>query len=207
VVTINIFLWMLGTVVILLAEFTNEATLGSLPAGLKLANAAFQAVTPRTAGFASVDIGSLREFTLFFLAGLMFIGGASGSTAGGIKVNTLGVLLFAVWSSIRGRDHVEAFGRELPEDVVARALAIIALSLGLVFSTILLLSLTEVHPFIRLLFESFSAFGTVGLSTGRMVIIVIMFVGRLGPLTLALALAEREEARRIRFAQERVKIG
>ena len=100
-VTISIFLWMLAAVVILLAEFTNEATLGSLPPGLKLANAAFQAVVPRTVGFSSVDVGSLRDFTLFFMAGLMFIGGASGSTAGGIKVNTLGVLLFAVWSAIR----------------------------------------------------------------------------------------------------------
>ncbi|MBI4308150.1 MAG: Trk family potassium uptake protein [Chloroflexi bacterium] len=216
VVTINIFLWMLGAVVILLAEFTNESTLGPMPPGLKLVNAAFQSVVPRTPGFSSVDIGALREFTLFFMAALMFIGGASGSTAGGIKVNTLGVLLAAVWSAIRGRDQVEAFGRELPEDVVNRALAVVVLSLGLVFSAILLLSLTEVHAFIRILFEALSAFGTVGLTTGitpllsplgRLIIIVLMFAGRLGPLTVALALAEREEARHIRFAQERIKIG
>ncbi len=216
VVTVNIFLWLLGAVVILLAEFTNESTLASLPPGLKLVNAMFQSVVPRTAGFASVDIGKMRDFTLFFTCGLMFIGGASGSTAGGIKVNTMGVLLSAVWSAMRGRSHVEAFGREIPEDVMSRALAVVVLSLGLVFSTILLLSLTEAHTFIQVLFEAFSAFGTVGLSTGitpdlsilgRLIIIGMMFIGRLGPLTLALSLSQREEARHIRFAQERIKIG
>jgi len=147
----------------------------------------------------------------------MFVGGAAGSTAGGIKINTFAVLMVAVFSAIRGRLHAEAFGREIPHVQVHRALAIAVLGLLLIGVVVLFLTLYEKDiPFPKLLFQTVSAFGTVGLSTGimgemslvgKVLIIIAMFVGRLGPLTLALALAPGEEREVYRFVQERVKIG
>jgi trk system potassium uptake protein TrkH len=209
-------LLVLGTLGLLFTEWTNADTLGAMDAGPRTLNAFFQAATPRTAGFNSVDIGQMTEAGLLVIIALMFIGGASGSTAGGIKLQTFSLLLFAITSTIRGLDEVQAFRRQVAIPQVLRALAVALLSVALAFAASFALNVTEGVVFIRVLFEAVSAFGTVGLSTGitpdsthegRAILILIMFTGRLGPLTLALALAAREHRTHYRWPEDSVKIG
>jgi trk system potassium uptake protein TrkH len=147
---------------------------------------------------------------------LMFIGGASGSTAGGIKVNTFGMLIATIWDSIRGKEYPGIFGREFTSQQIFRALAVIMLALSLVTVVTFLLAATEGFPFLKVLFETVSAFGTVGLSTGitpelstlgRLLITITMFAGRLGPLTLTLALIIRQRPTIYRYPQEVIRIG
>ena len=146
----------------------------------------------------------------------MFIGGASGSTAGGIKVNTFSVLLIAITSTVRGQPSAQAFGRRIPHAIVYRALAVALLAIAFVFVIGLGLTLTTEATFIETLFEAVSAFGTVGATTGitpeltdpsRLIASFAMFVGRLGPLTLVLALAARARPVPFRPAVEPVRIG
>jgi trk system potassium uptake protein TrkH len=209
-------LLLLGTAVILLTEFRNTDTLGNLTLPYQILNAFFQSVTARTAGFNTVNIGSLATYTIFFLVILMFIGGSSGSTAGGVKVNTFGMLSATVLSTIRGKEHAGIFGREFSEQQINRALTVVLLSIGFICVMLLLLTLTEGFKFIDLLFETVSAFGTVGLSrgitpdlsiAGRLIIAITMFVGRLGPFTVALALVQRQQIAKFRYKQENVRIG
>ena len=216
VVIVTIALGVVGALVLFVSEYSNDATFGPMSLGSKLVNSVFHSASGRTAGFTTVDFGDMEQYSNFFLTGLMFIGGASASTAGGIKVNTLAVLLAAVLSSISGRTHVTAFGREIPQPQVFRALTVLVLGISMVFAVAFLLTISEGFPFIDILFETISAFGTVGLSTGittelsqmgRLIIILTMFLGRIGPLTLALVLAQREEVSPYRYAEERVKIG
>jgi trk system potassium uptake protein TrkH len=217
VLTFSIALLLLGTVVIFLGEFGNEKTLGSLPWGGRVFGAFFQSVVARTAGFSTMDLSHANDLTELFITGLMFIGGAAGSMAGGIKINSFALLLVAVIASIRGRAHAEAFGREIPHVQIYRALAITVLAFILVGTVTLIFAMYEKDiPFPKLLFETVSAFGTVGLSAGitaqlsamgKILLIIVMFVGRLGPLTLAMLLAPREQAEVYRYMQERVKIG
>ncbi|HXY74324.1 MAG TPA: TrkH family potassium uptake protein [Dehalococcoidales bacterium] len=205
-----------GTVVFLITESGNPNTLGPLSFPAKVLNAFFQSVTARTSGFASINIGSMMNFSLFFLMGLMFIGGASGSTAGGIKVNTFGLLTATIWSSIRGKEQPDAFGRQFVPTQVIKAIALVLISLGFIFVIVFILSITEKTDFIKIMFETFSAFGTVGLTTGitptlsvlgRILIIITMFVGRLGPITLTLALIQQRPQANYRYPQESVRIG
>ena len=219
VVAMTALLLILGTLVLLAMEYNNPDTLGPMSVPQKLLNAFFQSVTPRTAGFNVIFIGRMTAYSLFFTIMLMFIGGASGSTAGGVKVNTFGVLLATVWSSLRGREHAQAFGRELRPQQIHRALAVAMLALGLVGVVTLVLSITEndkPFQFIDVLFETVSAFGTVGLSTGitpaltlagKLIIIATMFAGRLGPLTLALSLVQGQRTTEYRYPQDQVRIG
>jgi trk system potassium uptake protein len=216
VIVMTVALLALGTIVLLAMEYNNPDTLGPMPLPQKLLNAFFQSVTPRTAGFNVISIGMMTAYSLFFTIMLMFVGGASGSTAGGVKVSTFGVLLATVWSSLKGKEHAEAFGRELRPQQIHRALAVAMLSLGLVAVVVLILSITEDKDFIKILFETVSAFGTVGLSTGitpaltlagKFIIIVTMFAGRLGPLTLALSLVHSQRSTRYRYPQDQVRIG
>jgi trk system potassium uptake protein len=209
-------LLLLGTAVILLTEFRNTDTLGNLTLPYQILNAFFQSVTARTAGFNTITIGSLATYTIFFLVILMFIGGSSGSTAGGVKVNTFGMLSATVLSTIRGKEHAGIFGREFSEQQINRALTVVLLSIGFICVMLLLLTLTEGFKFIDLLFETVSAFGTVGLSrgitpdlsiAGRLIITITMFVGRLGPFTVALALVQRQQIAKFRYKQENVRIG
>jgi trk system potassium uptake protein TrkH len=205
-----------GTVLIGLIEWTNPATLGALPAEQRVLNAFFESATLRTAGFTALDTGALVESTLFVVMALMFIGGASGSTAGGIKVNTLAVLVIAIISTVKGEPSATAFGRRIKHAIVYRALAVLILALGFVFLVGLGLTLPTEATFVQTLFEAISAFGTVGASTGitpdlsdpaRLITSFAMFVGRLGPLTLVLALAARAHAVSYRPAVESVRIG
>jgi len=203
-------------VVIIVAEYGNSSTFGPMPLGTKILSAIFHSASGRTAGFTTVDFADTEQHSNFFVIGMMFIGGASASTAGGIKVNTFAVLLAAALSSMGGKVHATAFGREIPQPQIYRALTVLLLGMGVVFGVAFVLTISEGFPFIQILFETVSAFATVGLSTGitselsqigRLIIIFTMFLGRVGPLTLTLVLAQREEVAPYRYAEERVKIG
>ncbi len=216
VLVVSLILWMLGALVVFLSEFNNEDTLKALPLVDRATNSLFMAVSGRTSGLTTISLSQTEIHTNLFFTGVMFIGGASGSVAGGIKVNTLAVLLVAVVASIRGRSQAAAFGREIPPAQIQRALAVAFLGISFIFSVAFLLAMTEKVPFDDLLFETVSAFGTVGLSAGvtpvlsswgRTIILITMFVGHIGPLTFALALAQGQRPAVYRFAQERVRIG
>ena len=210
-------LLLLGTVGFLASEYQNPKTLGEMTVQKKRLVSFFQSASGRTAGFSAVDMNETESHTNFFFAGLMFIGGASASTAGGIKINTFAVVLVAMLAAFVGRNHASAFGREIPQVQVQRAMVIGAVSAAFVFGVAVVLAATEeAFEFMDLFFESVSAFGTVGLSTGltpdlsrwgHLILITAMFLGRLGPLAIALAMAQRAETAIYRYPQERVTIG
>ena len=197
-------------------EWSNAATTGGLGTDGKLLASFFQGVTPRTAGFNTLDYASVTQETLFVTDLLMFIGAGSASTGGGIKVTTFALLVLMVWSEVRGDPHVSAFGRRLPAHAQRQAFSVAFIATAAVVAGTLVLMADSVHPFREVLFEAVSAFGTVGLSTGitadwndlgRIVLVVLMFLGRTGPYTLAVALALRERQRLYRFPEERPIIG
>lgn len=219
VLTTSLFLWVLGFLVFMIAEYDNPETMRDFSVVQKSAQSLFHSVSGRTAGLATIDFSEAKDLTILFYPLLMFVGGAAGSVAGGIKVATLAVIIAAVISSVRGRNQAEAFGREIPAFQVHRAVSVGVLGLAMIFLISLILTFTERDaniPFLHLFFDTVSAFGTTGLSTGvppllslagKILFMITMFAGRLGPLTMALALTPREEASVYRFAQERVKIG
>jgi trk system potassium uptake protein TrkH len=197
-------------------EWSNAATTGGLGADGKLLASFFQGVTPRTAGFNTIDYGSATEETLFVTDLLMFIGAGSASTGGGIKVTTFALLLLMVWAEVRGDPNVSAFGRRIPQHAQRQAFAIAFIATLAVVGGTLILMADSSSPFREVLFEAVSAFGTVGLSTGitadwddlgRLVLVALMFLGRTGPYTLAVALALRERQKLYRFPEERPIIG
>ena len=204
-----------GTLLILLFEWSN--TLAPLDGSGRLLGAYFTATTPRTAGFNTLDTAALRPATQFLIVILMFIGASPGSTGGGIKTTTFGLLAAAVWSQGRGREDVVILGRRIPVEQVNRALAVTFVSGGLVVFVTLLLCLTEGAEFLTVLFETVSAFGTVGLSMGitpklstlgRLLVIFTMYAGRVGPLTLVFALAQsRRPQNGVKHVEDRVLIG
>ncbi|HHY46620.1 MAG TPA: Trk family potassium uptake protein [Firmicutes bacterium] len=216
VIATTAILILTGTLALLGLEYSNPATLGRLSFPDKLLAAYFQAVTPRTAGFSTINIGQMRPATLLLVIILMFIGASPGSTGGGIKTSTFATLLLAVRSVITGKADVEIFGRRLPMTAVVRALSVAMISLAIVLCGTMILAVTEGRSLTEVLFEVTSAFGTVGLSMGitptlssigRIVIIMIMFAGRVGPLSIAVAVAQRQQANGVRFPEERVMIG
>jgi len=176
----------------------------------------FQSVTARTAGFNTVDIGALRPITLFMLTILMFIGASPGSTGGGIKTTTFFILILSIITILRDQRFNTIFQRRIPFQVVNRAFAILVSAMGLVIIATLLLGLTEKFSFIQIFFEVVSAFGTVGLTTGitpdltdfgKIVIMLCMFTGRLGPLTMVLAVRNLQATRLVTYPEERVMVG
>ncbi len=203
----SILLWGLGTLLLALAM------------GGDLRHAVFMSASARTAGFDTVPVASLPGAALLILMPLMFIGASPGSTGGGIKTTTLGVALALVRTILRGRDQVVVDGREIPRDVLRRMFAVIACSAVVVFVAILLLDLFEGDrpgDLLPLAFEAVSAFGTVGLSTGvtpalqpasKLLLCVVMFVGRVGSLSFFLLLVREVPASRVRYPEERVLIG
>jgi trk system potassium uptake protein len=216
VVLTTIALLVAGTVTIAVTEWNNPLTLGNLPDEQRVLNAIFESVTLRTAGFSALDTAALLDPTLFVVMALMFIGGASGSTAGGIKVNTFSVLLIAIVSTALGKPSAEAFGRRIQHAVVYRALSVALLSISLLFLLAFTLEVFSDEGFVDVLFEAVSALGTVGASRGitanlpdpaHLVIILAMFIGRLGPLTLVLALTARARPVAYRPAVESMRIG
>lgn len=194
-----------------------KRSLGGLAAGDKLANGLFQSVTLRTAGFNSVDLSTLAPATVLFMMLFMFIGASPGSTGGGIKTTTLVVLLAAIRSTVRSGEPVRLFDREVPREIVLRSLAIVLISATAVAAGLFGVLLVEDGPFVDLLFETVSAFGTVGLSlgatmglgpVGKLIIIGLMFIGRTGPLTLALLLGTATARTPVcRYPQARIMVG
>ena len=217
VLTGTALLIVIGTLVVLAFEWTNPATLAHLPFPDKVMAALFQSITPRTAGFNTLDVSQLRPATLLFTMLLMFIGGNPGSTAGGIKTVTFLVLVGSAWSISRGHGELTLFERRIASQTAVKASAIALLGMLLVGAAVTGLTLTDPDKsLLQLSFESVSAFGTVGLSTGitaalsaggKLIIIALMYLGRLGPLTLALALMERQPERRIKYPEDDVVIG
>jgi potassium uptake TrkH family protein len=205
-----------GVAMFLLGEWTNPGTLGPVDVGGKLVIGVFHGIQPRTAGFNSVDIAQLDTPTLLITDVLMFIGGGSAGTAGGIKVTTFALLAFVMLAEIRGEPTVHVMGRQLPATIQRQALTVALAAVGLVMvSTVILLEISD-FGLDAVLFESVSAFATVGLSTGitddlptagKLVLAALMFLGRLGPVTLASALALRDHERRYELPEERTIVG
>jgi trk system potassium uptake protein TrkH len=204
-----------GFLAVLAGEWSNTSTLGNLPVAEKLPLAFFTAVQPRTAGFNALDIAAQTPATLLVTILLMFVGGASTSTAGGIKVGTLAVLVLALRSEILGRQDVTAFKRRIAGTVLRQAHTILLLS-GVALTTGAALLMVTGMDFLGAIFEAASALGTVGLShvgtqnitqAGRIVLIVLMFLGRLGPLTLAVSMTRRGQVPLHRYPEERPLIG
>jgi len=192
-----------------------ETTLAGLPPRHKLVNALFQSVTLRTAGFNSVGFEDLRTPTALVMMLFMFIGASPGGTGGGIKTTTMVMLLGAIPAIARGETRVRLFGRTVPQEVVYRCAAIAVITSATAFAALFVLTMTHDLPLTTLAFEAFSAIGTVGLSVGatsellplgKYVVIVTMFVGRTGPLTMALSLG-RGAARHSTYPEESVAVG
>ena len=206
-----------GIVVFMALEYNNPDTLGPLTFDQKLVTALFESVSGRTAGFTTLDYDKTTDGTNVMITSLMFVGGSSASVAGGIKINTIAVILVAIISTMQGRSQASAFGREVPGEQVRRALVIGAVSTAIVFAIVLALTITDgALDFLDLFFESVSAFGTVGLSSGitsalsqwgQIIVILAMFIGRLGPYTIGIAMAQTSAIDNYRFVQERVTIG
>jgi potassium uptake TrkH family protein len=205
-----------GTVFVTAIEWTNPRTLGPLDVPEKLLAGFFQGVMPRSAGFNSIDTAEMNTASWLGMDVLMFIGGASASTAGGIKVTTFAVLFFVIYAEVRGESAVNIFGRRLHGDVQRQALTVALLSVAAVIGSTLVFSVSNDISLDRSLFEVISAFCTVGLSTGitadlpnweKALLTVLMFIGRIGPVTVASALALRPRVRMYELPEERPVIG
>lgn len=216
VLTMTLILVVIGTCGFLILEWSNPESLQTMSLSDKLLTGWFQGLTARTAGFSTVDYGVLQPATLLLTAVLMFIGASPGGTGGGIKTTTIACLLLAAKSEITGREDIEIFERRINSSTVFRALAIIMIALLVCFLGAIILSFTEGFDFIEVLFETISAFGTVGLSTGittglttagRIAIIFLMYIGRIGPITIGFALAKRKNKMERRFAEESIMVG
>jgi len=213
---------LVGAAGLLFFEWHNS--LKELPFGGKLLGAAFQSITPRTAGFNTVKISAMTNASLLLIMLLMFIGASPGSTGGGIKTTTFGVLLAMTVARLRDKKQVQVFNRGVPEAIISKAIGIAFFWLVAIATVSMLLLITE-HPggthelghslFLEVLFEAFSAIGTVGLSTGitpllstsgKVFIIILMYVGRVGPVTLALAMAFQRPLN-VRLAEEQLWVG
>lgn len=203
----------IGFIAFTVIEWRNPATLGAIVSpGARLAAGFFQAATPRSAGFSTVDWSGVTDATSLMTIGLMLIGGGPTSTAGGVKVSTFVVMLLAMLAFFRRRDEMRAFGRSLGLDEALKVLALIAAALLVMQAAVFLLLLTHDAPFIDVAFEVASALGTVGLSRGmtgeldgfgRALIVLLMFLGRVGPLTLGYFLAVRATPR-VRYPAAKV---
>lgn len=212
-------LFLIGFLLLFLLESWNSATYGHLTVGERLLASAFQSMTPRSAGFNTLDIGSMLAVSQFILIILMFIGAASGGTGGGVKINTIVVLILATINTFRGGGQVHAFNRKISQDAVMRALAVVISSLTFVLLITILLTITEnmvEDHFLEILFEATSAFSTTGLSmgltgelstAGKIIVLITMYIGRLGPLTLAYALAQKKQTSKIGYPEDHVLIG
>jgi trk system potassium uptake protein TrkH len=223
VLTSTLMLLVAGTVGFLICEWNHS--MAGLPFPAKLLAAFFQSVTTRTAGFNTLDFGKMANVTLLFAILLMFIGASSGSTGGGIKVNTLGVLFALSRSRFRGEEATSIFRRTLSPETVGRAISVFVVAVIVIYVGTMALTVSELGTtmhvesrglFLELFFEVVSAFGTVGLSmgitpklsvVGKVILVVVMFIGRLGPLSIAVALSGKEPISRYQYAEENVMIG
>jgi len=213
--TFTFGLLLVGVLGIFFMEYGNENSLGPLSIPQKMLHAFFYSVNARTAGFSTLDIGTFGFQSLALIMMLMFIGGVAGSTAGGVKVNTFATLILTMRSYIMGQSKVHAFGRQIPERRVHEAITVFALFIMIVCFLVFILTLTESLPNIDVIFESFSALGTVGLTTGitsslsvsgQLILALAMFIGRLGPLTIVLAISERRRVVEVPEPEEAIRL-
>ncbi len=214
VLSMTAILIIVGTILIFFAE--NSVNFAGMAMKDKILISFFQSASARTAGFNSIDIAGMTNASIFSIIILMFIGASSGSTGGGIKTTTFWVLLRSFSSNLQNKDNINAFKRKIPDNIVGKAIAIFILSLGFVILFMYLLSIYESLPFRDLIFEVVSAFGTVGLSTGitsqfhnagKLLMTCLMFLGRLGPLTIVLAFSGYKRKINYTYAQEKIMVG
>ena len=206
-----------GTVLMLLFEYNNPQTIANMNIKDKLINSFFASVSPRTAGFNSVPTNGMTLTSKILTVILMVIGGSPGSTAGGLKTVTCGILVLTVISLIRGREDVECFGRRFTKELVIKAFTIVFIGLSLVIGVTMILSYTEVGAsFIDLLYEASSALGTVGLTlgltpnlsaVGKILIMIMMYLGRVGPITVMLALTRKRKKSGYKYPEGKILIG
>lgn len=217
VLTISVILILVGTWFFFFLEYNNPATLQNMPFGEKLNASIFHSITCRTAGYNSLPLDRMTELSKIITIILMFIGAAPGSTGGGVKVTTVGVLGMAVLSQINGSDHTVIHKHKVPHNVINKALTIISLSALLVMVITILILALEQKPLIDVLYEATSAFGTVGLSSlgtpnvgniSKYLLILTMFLGRVGPLSFAIALSlkNKSHAERI-YPEGKIAVG
>ncbi len=206
-----------GAMLMLLFEYNNPQTIANMNIKDKLLNSFFASVSPRTAGFNSVPTNGMTLASKILTVILMVIGGSPGSTAGGLKTVTCGILVLTVISLIRGREDVECFGRRFTKELVIKAFTIVFIGLSLVIGVTMILSYTEVGAsFIDLLYESASALGTVGLTlgltpnlsaVGKILIMIMMYLGRVGPITVMLALTRKRKKSGYKYPEGKILIG
>lgn len=219
VLSASVVITLIGFGILFLLESMNPATFGTLTWFERIQAAWFQTLVPRSSGFNTIDIPSMLTASQFLLIIYMFIGAASGGTGGGVKINTIVVLILATITTFRGGGQVHAFGRRIPDGTILRALAVVISSITVVLVVALALTITEdmlEDHFLEVLFEATSAFSTTGLSmgltkdlslVGKVIVCFTMFIGRLGPLTLAYALANRKQQSRIGYPEDNILIG
>jgi trk system potassium uptake protein TrkH len=216
---------LISTGALLFYVFEQNHIIREVPILNKILVSLFQSVTPRTAGFNTVDIGALTNAAIVLLIVLMFIGASPGSTGGGVKTTSAALLVMLLWSRLKGNIEVNLFNRTIPREIVSRTISIIfasIFSIAIIWSILLITGggnlpvLESRHLFVEYLFDTISAFGTVGLSMGitpklndiqKYALILMMFAGRVGPLTLAFSLSREIARRRIAYAEEGVMVG
>jgi trk system potassium uptake protein TrkH len=211
-----------GTVIFYLVESANPASIGALSIPQRILASLFQSVTTRTGGFNTVDISTLTHPTLFLFILLMFVGASPGGTGGGIKTSTFGIMCTALWCTIRGQRDATAFRRKIPQESVAKSFFIAMLGMFFVILITILILGVEKKPLLRCLFESVSAFGTVGLSTGdggnlslvasyspvgKILTTLLMFIGRVGPLTIGSAFIYKGGVTMYKYPEGKVLVG
>ncbi|GLU47734.1 TrkH family potassium uptake protein [Nocardiopsis ansamitocini] len=205
-----------GMIAVTALEWSNPHTLGPMPWQQKLLDGAFHGIMPRSGGFNVVDVGAMESSTLFCTIMLMFVGGGSAGTAGGIKAATFAVIGLVVWAEIRGHPNVHAFGRRVSSGAIRQALSLTFLSMTVIATATIYLLIRTSYGLEQVMFEVVSASGVVGLSTGitphlpedvQVLLVILMFAGRIGPITFASALALRERTRRYDLPEARPIIG
>ena len=216
-ILVSIILLIGGMILFFILEYKNETTLANLGLFDKILASFFQSAAIRTSGFYTVSMETLRPATIFMFYVLMFIGGSPGSTGGGIKTTTVGVIILYVISVIKGEENVNIFNRRVSWEILNRALAILVISITYVIvMTMIIMTVEDGLDFNKIIFEVISAFSTTGLSLGvtdklgvvsQIFIIITMFIGRLGPMTFALAIGEQKRTKGLRYPKENILIG
>lgn len=221
VISMTATLIVVGAILFFIFEFSNPETMQPMTLKGKVLSSIFASISPRTAGFNSVNLTAMTSASILLTIILMFIGGSPGSTAGGIKTSTFAILLMTVVSVIKGREDTECFKKRINKDIVYKALAVIVIALGLVFTVTMILSFTERgsgSPFEYYLYEATSAFATVGLTLGltqeltdfgKLLVALTMYAGRVGPLTLVIAftMKKNNKGNSIRYPEDKILVG
>ena len=217
VILTTITLIFIGAVFFLISETNNPKTIKDLPVIQQIYISFFESISGRTSGFSTIQFSDTKQHTNFFFTALMLIGGSAAAVAGGIKVNTIAIIAISVFSTIRCKSYASAFGREIPKSQIRLSISIGILAISCAFITSIILSITEnQQSFINVWFETISALGTVGLTTGlseqasslgKLILSILMFTGRIAPMTLALIVTQNLQKPSYKFAEEELILG